>query len=470
MNYLKTKRGLNLETIKAFKLGYSPDKPQVLKNFLVDKKGYQIAEIERAGLGILRDARIIDRFAGRIIFPLFDHRGNVTGFAGRLLPINEKSNLAKYINSPETPVYHKGSLLYALNETRSLIKEKNQVIVVEGELDAISSWQVGVDNVVATKGSALTQDQIRLLSRFTKEVVLAMDADMAGDAAARRGVSIAQNEGLSVRVAKIEGYKDPDEMARANPSAYKKAISSSIGAWDFIIDFIFSKSDIGSGEGKGKVSREVIPVLESIQDKIVQAHYIEIVAKRMGVAAEAVAQQLSRISEVRNSEKPKVVLTLKKGRERRGLLEERFLILAFQSDPEILLKREYITLLKNPLNKRIAEEYKKYSSKNKKFDPASFSENLPKELLVGFAEIVMTDIQGSTDSLEQIKKELNIVIEELKELALKERLKDLGIKIREYEEGGKKKMLEQAKKTFVKLADKLTNLDEKQGRGIILQE
>lgn len=468
--YLTKERGLKLDTIVKFRLGYSPDNSQVLRNFLVDKKGYQIQEIETAGLAISREKRVIDRFAGRVIFPLFDHRGNVAGFAGRLLPQSEKSDLAKYINSPETPVYHKGNLLYGLNIARGEIKQKNQAVIVEGELDVISSWQAGFRNVVATKGSALTEDQIRLLSRFAKELVLAMDTDLAGNAAARRGVSIAQNEGLSVRVARIKGYKDPDEIARRDPKALKKAIGDSVGAWDFIIDSIFSKHDIDSGEGKAGFSREILPVLVSIADKIVQAHYVEIVARRLKVPSEAVTQQLAKISEARKVEKPEIAIDKKKGRGRRELLEERFLTLIFQSEPDILSKRRDYSLIKTPLNKRIADEYKKYSSKNKKFDPAKFSEALPKELLVGFAEMVLADTQGLTDSPDRLNKEFGVVVGELGELTIKEKLKELGVKIREYEEGGKEEKLEKAKRAFARLTDKLSSLEEQKISGIILHE
>jgi len=468
LTYLTKGRGLKLDTIKKFRLGYSPDNPQVLKNFLVDRKGYRIQEIEAAGLAISRNKGVIDRFAGRVIFPLFDHRGNVAGFAGRLLPQSEKSDLAKYINSPETSVYHKGNLLYGLNITRSDIKEKNQAVVVEGELDVLSSWQAGFRNVVATKGSALTEDQIRLLSRFVKELVLAMDTDLAGNAAARRGVSIAQNEGLSVRVARIKGYKDPDEIARKDSKALKRAIDNSVGAWDFIIDLIFSKHDVDSGEGKAGLSREILPVLANIADKIVQAHYVEIVARRIKVPPEAVAEQLAKIYEAKKVQKPEIAIDKKKGRGRRELLEERFLTLIFQSEPDIFSKRKFYSLIKTPLYKRIADEYKKYSSKNKKFDPAKFSVVLPKELLVGFAEMVLVDTQGLTDSPERLNKELEVVADELEELALKEKLKEIGVKIREYEEGGKKKKLEEAKRAFVKLTDKLSSLEGEVRRGIIL--
>ena len=213
LSYLTKGRGLRAATIKTFQLGFSPDVSDAVKKFLVDKKKFRSEDLARAGILYSGGGRPVDRFMGRVVFPLLDHRGNAVGFAGRTLPSKEKSlpagkHMAKYINSPETPVYHKSNLLYGLNLTRSEIKSERQAVVVEGELDLISSWQVGVKNIVALKGSAFTQSQANLLSRFTKEVVLALDADIAGDMAARRGIAIAEAEGLEVKVARLGNYKD----------------------------------------------------------------------------------------------------------------------------------------------------------------------------------------------------------------------------------------------------------------------
>jgi DNA primase len=224
LDYLLKERGLKLATIKEFGLGFSPDSPLGLKKFLIDKKKFDPRDIERAGIGYPKGGYFIDRLRGRVIFPLLDHRGNTVGFAGRVLPGPNEKETAKYINTPETPVYHKGSLLYALNLTRGNIKKKGVAIVVEGELDAISSWQAGIQNVVAIKGSALTEDQVRLVSRFCRKAILCLDSDIAGDSAARRGVITAQEQGLEVKVARLKDFKDPDDAARQNPEEYKKSL------------------------------------------------------------------------------------------------------------------------------------------------------------------------------------------------------------------------------------------------------
>src|SRR3989344_4778352 len=245
LNYLTADRGLKRETVEMFQLGYSPDVPDAISQYLIGKKKFKAGELERAGITVSNQRGAIDRFRGRIIFPLFDHRGNVVGFAGRVLPFDPRAGeIAKYINSPETAVYHKSRALYGLNLTKEEIKKEKKAVIVEGELDLISAFQAGIKNVVAIKGSALTEEQVKLLSRFAKEATLALDSDFAGSEAARRGIAQAQKEGLAMTVARLGEYKDPDEAARANPAFLKSAIEAADGVWDFIIETVFAKGDV----------------------------------------------------------------------------------------------------------------------------------------------------------------------------------------------------------------------------------
>jgi len=470
LNYLLKERGITLETIKAFQLGFAPDVADVLKRFLVDKKKADPKDLERLGLGYFREGRFVDKLAGRIIFPLFDHRGNIAGFAGRVLP-TASGDVAKYINSPETPIYHKSNLLFGLSFTKADIKQAEGAIVVEGELDMISSWQAGVKNVVAIKGSALTEEQVRILSRFSKKVTLALDSDFAGDLAARRGIVIAQEAGMDIKVARLEGYKDPDEAARKDLGAYKKALNEAVGVWDFIVDLIFSKHQAQTGTDKGEISREIVPVLASIPDKIVQAHYIEVVSEKLGVPAEAVTNE---VEDARAEEKAKkeevVVLTPQKVEKgRRQLLEERLLALAFQSDPKILLETENLNLIVNPLTKRIVEEYKKFSEVHIKFSPSEFAEGLPKELLEGFAEVALRDTEGIVEKAETLARELSLVKRELKIMELRRKLEVYSAKIREFEEEGEKEKLLDAQKKFSNLTKVLAELEQQEQASIILR-
>ena len=209
-DYLKH-RGVTDKSIKTFSLWYSPNDWDGLLTYL-RKKGYEEKLIETGGLVIRGNRGYYDRFRGRVMFALKDHRGNVVGFSGRVL--DPEAQEAKYINTSETPVYTKGKVLYALDVTREAIQKANEAVLMEGELDVISSFQSGIGNVVAIKGSAVTEDHARLLRRFCERLIFALDSDIAGDAAARRGIEIAEKVGFDMRVATMPAGKDPDEAAR----------------------------------------------------------------------------------------------------------------------------------------------------------------------------------------------------------------------------------------------------------------
>jgi DNA primase len=456
-------------------LGYAPETYGALKSFLVDKKKFLPQELEKAGLGFIKGREIIDKFRGRVIFPLFDHRGNVAGFAGRIMPGPKANELAKYINTPETPVYHKSYLLYGLNLVKSDIKLSGQAIVVEGELDMISSWQAGIKNVVAIKGSALTDEQVRLIFRFTKKIILALDSDFAGDAAARRGIVVAQKAGLDITVARMGKFKDPDDAAKAEPEYYKKALTDAVGVWDFILDSIFAKADTSTGEGKSKVSSEVVPVLASIPDKIVQAHYCDLVARRLGVPPEAVSEEIARYEKDKQvDDKTKQIIVPENiksiSKSRRQLLEERLLTLAFRSDPSVLLQEDIYKLVEIPLTKRILAEYKGYSAQNKNFSLSGFAQSIPKELVDGYSEMTLKDLEGLEENKEELKKELDQVIKELKILSTRHHLEELGAKIRKMEEIADDEGLKSAQSKFSELSKTLSRFEEEDGEGIILSE
>jgi DNA primase len=471
LDYLIHDRGLTQDTINLFQLGFSPNSFGALKGFLVEKKKFTVAEGEKAGIFYLKGGQAIDRFRGRVIFPLFDHRGNVTGFAGRIMPNEANKELAKYINTPETPVYHKSNLLFGLNLAKEAIKIQKEAVVVEGELDMISSWQVGVKNVVAIKGSALTEEQVRLLGRFTKKIILALDSDMAGDMAARRGIVVAQKAGLEITVAKLGDYKDPDEAARGNPELYKKALTQTEGVWDFILDSIFSKHDIKSGSGLQAASTELAPVLASIPDKIVQAHYIDVVSRRLGVPMEAVGQEVERAEKGKDETIAKIEVPFKKEeKNRRQLLEERLLTLAFQSDPVFLLKPKVQTLISTPLPRRILEEYLKYQDGGEKFEVEKFIQTLPKELLPGYTDMLLKDLDDLVEKPDALENESLMVVRELEILEIRHKLEILGAKMRESEEEEDKEKVIQAQEKFRELTLKLSKFEDERKRGIILQE
>ncbi len=468
LEYLLKDRGLKKSSIEEFQLGYSPENSLLLKKFLVDKKKFDPRDLEKAGIAIVRGGNIYDRFNGRVIFPLFDHRGNPIGFSGRVMPW-DKRDTGKYINSPESPIYHKSSVLYGLNITRQFIKKKKVAIVTEGELDLISSYQAGIRNVVAIKGSALTSEQVGLLSRFAPKFILALDADFAGDAAARRGITIAENSGVEVKVAKLTKYKDPDEAARGDIESYKNDLIHAEGVWDFLIDSVFSRFNSSTGEGKAKISKELMPILAEIEDKIVQAHFANVVSEKLGVPLEAVSDQLSKFARGEKTLEPEADAD-QKTKTREDLLEERFLILCFQSDPHSLLKKENAALIKNPLYRRILDELEKFFDRKKEFDAGEFGKNLPKELFDGYSIMVLAEKQDLLERPTELKKELDLVKKELTILGIKENLRKLTLKMRELERVGDKDGLLSVQNEFNRLAKSLASIDTATNGGIIFNE
>ena len=459
MDYLIQKRELKKQTIEAFELGYAPNKPDVLSHFL-KKKGIGVAQMERAGLVIRTERGVIDRFRGRVIFPIKDQRGQVVALGGRVLPVYETKNTGKYINSPETLAYHKSESLYGLSVTKAEIRKAGKVIVVEGELDLLSSWQAGVANVVAIKGSALTTEQARIISRFTSEVTLALDSDFAGDAAAMRGIGEIQKVELDLRVARMGKYKDPDDFSRADPEGYKRALKNAIGVWDFMIEVIMERAKGKSGSSKAKVSRELVPILASITDRIVQSHYMKKVADRLGVPYEAVSEQV-----LAKSSKEINVVSVKKEEDRkertnREVLETRLLAIVFQEGLQILTNEEWKEYLTTPLVRKILSEYREYMKKTKKFEVGSFFESLPEELRQGFMELYLGEVELEQDNVLQ---EVEKIKKRLWGLETASKMDELAGLMAQYEKARDRKRLAEAQKEFARLSRLRAEADEREG-------
>lgn len=293
LEYLKSRKITN-ESIEKFKLGFAPDGWDYLTKFLNTKKKFDLSDLIAAGVAI----KTYDRFRNRIMFPLFSARGQVLGFAGRVMP---PSTDAKYINTSETEIYHKSEMLYGLDITRSEIKSANLAIIVEGEIDTIASYQSDIKNVVAIKGSALTEKQVQLLKRFTDTIVLALDCDFAGDAASRRGIEIAEKNGLIVKVATWTNGKDPGELAISHPKDWEQAITSAVPVYDFYLNSSVSRFGLDA-IGKQKIIKEILPIFAKISDEIIKAHYILVLAKTLGVGEEDVRKQMNKVLSAKGQE------------------------------------------------------------------------------------------------------------------------------------------------------------------------
>jgi DNA primase len=451
-------RGIKIESLKLFKIGYAPSFPFSLQKFLAGKKGYNIADLFKTGLVVRQKEKVIDFFRDRLIFPLRDHRGNVVGFSGRIIGAGGEKSGPKYINTPETLVYHKGELLYGLEITKEKIKKENQAVIVEGELDLISSYQIGIENIVAIKGSALTEPQLKLLKRFCESICLALDQDIAGDMASRRGIEIADSYNFLIKVVRIPQGKDPDELARKDPSLLKKAIKEAIPVYDFFIDSAFLRFKGNTPDEKRKIGEEVLPVLAKISDEIIKNYYLKLLARRLEVSEEAVLAQLNKIKEEPVFSRRQFSKREERNKTRREILEEYLFSLSFQKrEPEILIKKEIKELIKTPHLIRIIEVLEEFFKKEKgRFKSEDFVKNLPSELLEIFNNFYLRDLKNIDDEA-WVKREIERTLLELEKITLKEELKNLSREITLSE--GNLEKIEKLNLKFRKIARRLKELE-----------
>lgn len=291
--YLKD-RGVSNQAISDFKLGYSLDSWDGLQQYLIKKRKFTMAELLAAGLVIKSDrGGYYDRFRGRLMFPQLSYSGKMVGFSGRSLEKDAKE--AKYINSPETDYYHKSEILFGLNLAKKAIRDKQRIILMEGEFDVISSHQIGLKEAVAIKGSAVTAEQAALIRRLTHNLVLALDADAAGQEAMKRGIGVCEVQALNLRVAEFSGGKDPDEIARTNPQQLKQAVNNAEAVYSYLIGLAMRKQDISTGEGKKSVAADVMPDLARIENAIEKEFYINQLAEKLHVSHSALFQELQKV-------------------------------------------------------------------------------------------------------------------------------------------------------------------------------
>ena len=287
-------RGQDLKTIQEFQLGYSPSGWDSLCQHLRER-GYRDEELVAAGLAVEGERGLRDLFHQRIMFPITDMRGRVVGFGGRSLPSEGQDEVQpKYLNTPQTAIFDKGSLLYALDKAKEEIRRQGLAVIVEGYMDAIAAHQHGFPNVVASMGTALGERQVRLLKRFSRDVVLALDADTAGQEATLRAVEYQDILGRDIRVVILPEGRDPDQVIRSDPEEWPALLASAQPLLDYKFDAVSSALDLSQPRQRSQAVDELLPLLAAISDRIVQAHYLQRLARLAQVREEALHQMLIR--------------------------------------------------------------------------------------------------------------------------------------------------------------------------------
>ncbi len=280
--YLK-QRGLTEDTISNWQLGYSPDSWNDIINIL-KQKSYTDREIFQAGLSIKKEGieRYYNRFRGRIMFPINDFNGNVVAFSARVRPDKQETEkLGKYINSPQTMIYNKSLILFGLFKAKMNIKSNDYSIITEGQMDVITAHQHSFKNVVASSGTALTEEQLQRLKRYTKNIYLAFDMDSAGQIAADRGIQEAIKEDLNVRVVILPGGKDPDELINNNPEEFKQAIAKARHIMEYYFETKLKDLDVSTINGKKEAAARLLPLIAKIKNKIEKNEWIRKLAEEL---------------------------------------------------------------------------------------------------------------------------------------------------------------------------------------------
>jgi DNA primase len=423
-------RGMLPATLTEFRIGFAPRSGRALSEFLI-RKGAKEADIEKAGLSVRKGNYLYDKFVGRVMFPLWDSLGRVVAFTGRVLDPN---GIPKYLNSPETPLFHKSEMLYGLHLAKQTIQQEGRVVMVEGQMDTISSYQAGVKNVVGISGTALTEQQLQMLNRYGKEIVLSLDADAAGGEATRRALELANNFDMTVKVVLLGNHKDPDSMIKENPENWKKAVAEAVPVMDFYFDVAARKYDVAKLEDKKQLTRELLSVITKVNDPIERDHYIKRLARTVDVEPAVLYDALKKsLKPDRKFVKPAAEAV---GEMSPTWLEERAVMLPMLDPkllPELLTGGKRIKWASGLAN-TIYDSLSSWYTAGATFRAEDFLKQLPEPTKTSAMELMLVLEQGYVDvSQEDLHKELKFYLDLLLNQSTTVRRSELAAAIAEAE-------------------------------------
>lgn len=468
-------RGVNQTSLDLFQLGYALPAWDGLFKYLTQKKNFKPDEVVKTGLVVeTKTGRHYDRFRSRIMFPLKNHRGQVVGFSGRIL--QSQDNAPKYMNTPETKVYHKSRMLYGYHELYQQIRQAQEVIICEGEFDVISSSQAHVGQVSAIKGSALTAEQARLINRSVDKVLLCLDADEAGVKATKRAASVIQDTDLELRIIDLSQVeldkeagvkiKDADDLARYDPKLWRQTVKNSISVYDFLINSALDQFDASTPEGKRQIVDELAPTLNQISHQVEKQFYLDKLAQKLKVNAGALA------ADIRNFGQDQSYQSRRQRRRLQSVPEEQK-----QMDPGQNLQRYLLFLLfrmESDQVKRKAQQLAQYSLSvvgakqvlqaildwEQNFALKAFSRSLAEDLKAKvFAWYQQPEFVELLPEID-LQVEWRQTLKKLKSKLIKQEIKELSQKLEKLDRKTKLTTTEQAKqekwlKRIVKLQNQL---------------
>lgn len=426
-------RGISEESIKKWRLGYSPESWQGLSDFLTSK-GYKNEELEKAGLSVKSEKGLFyDRFRGRIIFPIFDLNSQVVGFTGRVFKSNDP---AKYVNTPNTLLYDKSRILYGLDKAKMELRKKDFCLLVEGNVDAIMVSQAGFENVVATSGTALTSYQLKLLKRYSENLFLAFDMDIAGETATKRGIDLAQTQGFNIKVIRLLKDKDPADIILENKEKWEESLDKAKSILDFYFEIAFQRNDSKTVEGKKKISKILLPVIKRIPNKIEQSYWIQELAKRLEVREADIYDELKkvRVEDYNPLGEPEEKEATPPQKSRRELLEERLLTLILKSQEHLnLVTENNLALFSSPIKEILVKLRKNQTPESEIFNRLSL-------------EAEIEEIEK-----ENILPEIKFCLQEIRSLEMKNKLDQISLEIKKAEREADFKKVEELTQEFNQL-------------------
>lgn len=436
--YLRERKLLD-KTIKEWRLGYAPNNWHSLEEFLLNK-GYKYEEILQAGLIIKKEEttnNYYDRFRDRIIFPICDINGQVVGFSGRInpfssdnkdlamptcLPAGMAGRQAKYINSPQTFIYDKSRILYGLDKTKLQIRKENACVIVEGNIDAIMSQQANIKNTVASSGTALTDHQLKIIKRYTDNLIIAFDADLAGDAATKKGIDLALQNDFNVKIIQL-AEKDPADLIKINPKEWEKAVQ---GAQE-IIEFYFKntlvqysqKATLGAKDKK-QIAQILLPIIQKIRNKIERAHWLQELSKKIATDEKILWEQIKSIQSADNLMPARIATVSLRPKDQIELLEARLVGLLLAWPQKFDLDKIEISFFTNSNFIQILK-----ATKQNKEIAAEFTD-LKNSLLFQVENLPIEE--------KNIIAEIAFCFQELKRRTIKKKLEEISQQIRQAEE------------------------------------
>lgn len=469
-------RGLTHETIKNFRIGYALQSWEGLLGHLA-QKGFRGEETERAGLAIISQrpeakSRFYDRFRARIMFPISDGSARIIGFSGRIferdLPKGEAPENAggKYINTPQTALFDKSRVLYLWDRAKNEIRKEGACILVEGQMDALLSHQAGVQNAVATSGTALGREHLRIIRRLSQKLLLAFDADQAGVEATRRGVDLALLEGFDVNIIEVPSGKDPAETIRENPSLWRETVKKARPVIAFFLENLEKKFSGDQRRLRTEANALILPYLALIENAIEKAHWVQEISKALALREEPIWEELKKFSERNKKEASLAKISAtppEPPKTRRDLLEERILGMLAWKKSEFLEKleeknREFFSEHHRPLLECVLKE---------KLPPGSEELKANLEKLALESELLYGEMPASPDASladesrrasqggDRVHEEFHTLVTELGREHVRGRLEVLAGEIRRLESAGEETKLIKHLEEFKELSQKL---------------